>query len=264
MKLNRTELKKIMYDFNSISNRLLQADFNDYTDVLSKFIAYIRENDLILDYVTGCGESDQDIAQEVKIVSSSYGKAVFSLGDSDVEEVRNIFRILCHIADNKIIIHYGVALGYSHSNKYQDKIKGFNDRVVMVLIRHIERYLTKIGIDMGMDDKNIYSITVTNGQVNIANDNATINASMNNGIDLTQLSALIQAVKHETECLRDDEKEIMSSSLEVLEQELKTEKPRKSFIKTAISGINTIKGTAEFAAAVAALIQFVQQILTIH
>lgn len=27
-----------MYDFNSISSRLLQADFNDYTNVLSKFI----------------------------------------------------------------------------------------------------------------------------------------------------------------------------------------------------------------------------------
>ena len=34
MKLNRSELKKIIYDFNSISNRLLQADFEDYNDVL--------------------------------------------------------------------------------------------------------------------------------------------------------------------------------------------------------------------------------------
>lgn len=264
MKLNRTELKKIMYDFNSISNRLLQAYFNDYTDVLSKFIAYIRENELILDYITGCGESDQDITQEVKDVSSSYGREIFALGDSEVEEVRNIFGILCHIVDNKINIHYGVAMGYSHSNQYQDKIKGFNDRVVMVLIRHIERYLTKIGIDMGMDDKNVYSITVTNGQVNIANDSATINASINNGIDVTQLSALIQAVKHEIESLPDDDEDIVSSSLEVIEQELQTENPRKSFIKTAISGIKVIRGTAEFAAAVAALIDFVQQTLAIQ
>lgn len=263
MKLNRIELKKIMYDFNSISNRLLQADFNDYSDVLSKFILFIREHELILDYIAGCGESDQNIAQEVKEVSSSYGGAIFSLGNSEFEEVRNVFEILCYIADNKIAVHDGIGMGYSNSNKYQDKIKGFNDRVVMVLIRHIERYLTKIGIDMGMDDKIVYSITVTNGQVNIANDSAIINASINKDIDITQLSRLIQAIRYETESLPDDDKETISSSLEVINQELQTEKPRKSFIKTAISGIKAVKGTAEFAAAVTALIQFVQQISAI-
>ena len=29
MKLNRKELKKVMYEFNAMSNRLLQADFNE-------------------------------------------------------------------------------------------------------------------------------------------------------------------------------------------------------------------------------------------
>ena len=41
MKLNRNDLRKIQYDFNSFSNRLLQADFKDYTDVLRKFLKYI-------------------------------------------------------------------------------------------------------------------------------------------------------------------------------------------------------------------------------
>jgi len=264
MKLNRTELKKIMYDFNSISNRLLQADFDDYNNVLSKFISFVRGNELIFDYISDCGECDQDLEQEFKQVGESYGDTIFSLGTTDAEEVRTVFAILCHIADNKIEIQYGIGMGYSHSNKYQDKIKGFNDRVVMVLIRHIERYLTKIGIDMGLDEKNVYSITVTNGQVNIANDSAIINATMNNGIDVTQLSALIQAIKHETESLPVDDKKTVISSIEVIEQELQTEKPRKNFIKTAISGIKAIKGTVEFAAAVAALIQFVQPIIAMR
>ena len=30
MKLNRKELRKIQYDFNSYSNRLLQANYKDY------------------------------------------------------------------------------------------------------------------------------------------------------------------------------------------------------------------------------------------
>ena len=67
----------------------------------------------------------------------------------------------------------GVAMGYSHSKGYQDKIKGFNDRFVMVLIRHIERYLTKVGIDMGLDEKIIYNVTVENGQAIIATDSVS-------------------------------------------------------------------------------------------
>ena len=50
------------------------------------------------------------------------------------------------------------------------KIKGFNERFVMVLIRHVERYLTKVGIDMGLDDKITYNVTVHNGQAIIASD----------------------------------------------------------------------------------------------
>ena len=58
--------------------------------------------------------------------------------------------------------------------------------------------------------------------------------------------------------MTDSEADALNSSLDVIEEELKSDKPRKSFIKTAITGIKAIKGTAEFGAAIAALIQFLQ------
>lgn len=261
MKLNRNELRKIIYDFNSISNRLLQAAFEDYNGVLAKFIDYIKKTPIIYDYVVDCGVCDQDLHNEFQEVSTSYGRCIFSLGDTDEEEVRNIFAILNYIVENKLQIHYAVALGYSSSNNYQDKIKGFNNRVAMVLIRHIERYLTKIGIDMGVDEKVTYSITVQNGQINIANDNATINATNTNGVDFSQCSKLIEAIRKDATTLSPDDKETLESSLEVIEEELQMAQPRKSFLKTAITGIKTIKGTTEFAAATVALIEFLQNCL---
>ena len=132
----------------------------------------------------------------------------------------------------------------------------------MVLIRNIERYLTKIGIDMGLDDKNTYSITVTNGQVNIASDSAIINAtSIVNAIDTSLLSELIENIKEESEPLSKEDKETLANCLDVVEEELKSDVPRKGFVKTAIAGIKAIKGTTEFAAAVAALVQFSQSLL---
>lgn len=261
MKLNRAELRKILYDFNSISNRLLHADFEDYNAVLLKFINFIKNNEIIYAYIKNCGDCKKDLEKEFQEVGSSYGRAIFSLGHLDEEEVRNVFAILCYIAEKNIRIH-GVVLGYSSSNKYQDKIKGFNNRVVMVLIRHIESYLTKIGIDMGLDEKVTYSITIESGQVNIANDNSTINATNTvNKIDIAKLTELIQIIRNNAGNLSEEEEEILTCSLEAIEEEANASAPRKNFLKAAITGLKTIKGTAEFTAAVASLIQFIQTFL---
>ena len=257
MKLNRTELRKIQYDFNSISNRLLQADFNDYLDVLGKYLNFLETTPIIYDYIVGCGTCDQDLDQDIKEVSTSYGRFIFSVGDSDEEEVRNVYAILHYIVEKKIEIHYGIAMGYSTSNKYQDKVKGFNDRFVMILIRHIERYLTKVGIDMGLDDKVIYNVTVHDGQAIIATDNASVYATSQVGANSDELTALIEAVRALTDSLSPEDKESVSESLEVIESEVVSGKPRKSMIKTAISCLKAIKGTAELGAAIATLIQFV-------
>lgn len=63
MKLNRAELRKVLYDFNSISNRLLQADFQDYTTVVSKFVEFIKKTPVIYDYIIDCGPCEQDMKQ---------------------------------------------------------------------------------------------------------------------------------------------------------------------------------------------------------
>ena len=256
MNMNRNNLRKILNDFNSISNRLLQADYNDYTDIVKKYVKYIKKTPLIYDYIQDCGAYEGDLEQEFKEVGSSYGRMIFSLGDEPFEEVRNVFAILEYIADHEIEVSYGIALGYSSSNKYQDKIKGFNDRVVMVLIRHLENYLTDIGIQMGLDDRTNYTITVNNGQVNIANDNASINANNLVSINGEEVTKLIQAVKDASLSLSPEECEVLNGNLNIIEEECKKEEPKKSFIKTALNSIKFIKGTAEFAAAVTALFDF--------
>lgn len=148
MKLNRKELRKIQYDFNSYSNRLLQANYKDYTGILTKFLKYLDSTPVICDYIRGCGNCKWDLEKEIKEAQKSYGRFVFSLGETDEEEVRNVYAVLRFLSETNNSIYSGVAMGYSTSSNWQDKIKGFNERFVMVLIRHIERYLTKTGIDI--------------------------------------------------------------------------------------------------------------------
>ena len=261
MKLNRKELKKILYDFNSISNRLLQADYQDYAEVLGKFLNYLNNTPIVIDYIKDCGKCDWDLAEEVKSVQSSYGRFIFGTGNTDEEEVRNVYATLSYLVETNNMIYHGVAMGYSDSRTYQDKIKGFNDRFVMILIRHIERYLTKVGIDMGLDDKVVYNVTVQNGQAIIATDNATVTATNNVGIDNDELKRLISAVRFNVQDLSEEDRENVSECLEVIETELVAEKPKKWMLKTAISMLNGIKGAAEFSAAVVALIQFLESFI---
>lgn len=257
MRLNRNELRKIQYDFNSISNRLLQADYDDYTGVLGKFLNYIEVTPIIMDFVKDCGECDWDLEKEVKEVQASYGRLIFSTGDSDEEEVCNVYAVLRYLVDTNNSIFRGIARGYSHSDGFQDKIKGYNERFVMVLIRHIERYLTKVGIDMGLDDKVIYNVTVHNGQAIIASDNATVTATNTVGLDTGELAKLITNVKAASITLTPEDQETMTDSLEVIENEASSEKPKKSMIRTALTALKTIKGAVEFGSAVAALAEFI-------
>lgn len=261
MKLNRKDLRKIQYDFNSFANRLLQANFQDYTDVLGKFLNYIDSTPIIIDFIKDCGECDWDLADEVKDVQSSYGRTIFGTGDTEEEEIRNVYAVLHYLVDTNNSIYRGIALGYSHSDGYQDKIKGFNDRFVMVVIRHIERYLTKVGIDMGVDEKIVYNVTVEKGQAIIATEGSTVNATNQVGTDGGELAKLIAAVQAATGSLAPEDKEAVQESLEVIEAEASAEKPKKSMLRTALATLNTIKGVAEFGAAVAALAQFVGQLL---
>ena len=257
--MNRAELKKIIYEFNSLSNRLLQANFNDYNNVLSKYVSFLMKTEIIYDYVVDCGTCDQDMKQEFKEVQTRH--AIFDLGETTEEEVRNVFAILKYIVENNVNVYYGIGMSYSHNRKFQDILKDFNSRVTMVLIRHIETYLTKVGIDMGLEDNIAYNITVKNGQVNIANDNATITAiNTVSGINVDELAQLLEGIKTTAQNseLSPEDKETVSSSIEVIGEEFKAEKPRKSFIKTAVTGLQAIKGTAEFGAAVVALIQYIQ------
>lgn len=260
MILNKKELKKIMYDFNSNSNRLMQADFADYLGVMKKYVGFIQATPVIYDYVADCGPCTLDINQEFTELRKMHYRGIFELGETDEEEVCTVFEIMKYIADNNIVVHYTVADGYAPSGDFQDKVKAFNDRVIMVFIRHIERYLTKIGIDMGMDENVRYNISVSGGQVNIANDNATINANNNAGIDTQQLMELISAVREASAGISDEESESLNDSLEVIEEIAQPDKPKRSFVKTAITTLKAIKGSAEFMAAVAALITFVQTI----
>lgn len=216
----------------------MKVDFEEYLSVLKKFLRYIQDTPVIFNYIQDSGAPTCNIAEEVAAVAQSYGRAYFDLGETTQEEVCNIYHLLKYIADNNKVVHLGISDAYSTSNKFQDKVKGFNERVVLVLIRHVEGYLTKIGIDMGVDETVKYNITVTNGQVNVANDNATLNATFNYSGQQIELEKLIETIKSsDLAVFNEEQQQTLLDNVDVVHEQLSSNNPKKGFIRTAVAGI---------------------------
>lgn len=261
MELNKKELRKLLLEFKGISSRLMRVNYEDYNDVLRKFLSFIESQPVINDFIDDCGPPSYEVADEVQQVIQSH-RLIFDLGSTDAEEVSNIYNILKYCDQNQIDIPARIGDSYSRSTKYQDMSDDFNQRVVFVLISHISKFLEKIGVDMGMDENVKYSITVNNGQVNLANDQATINATMNNGVDMHTLMTLISEVKNKlSDEFSTEEQEEINDSLETIKEELSKNFPRKGLIKTALRGLSSFTSkSVQFAAAVASISSFIMQI----
>lgn len=260
MILSKKELRKLLLEFNGISSRMIRVNYQDYNDVLTKFLRFIETQSVIFDFIKDCGQPIYEVAEEIKRVSSNQ-RAILNLGSSEKEEVSNIYHILKYCDENQINIPSTIADSYAYSSKYQDMSDAFNSRVVFVLIGHIRKFLEKIGVDMGMDESIRYSITVNNGQVNLAHDQATINATLSNGIDMSTLISLIGEVRKTLSGeFSAEEKEEVEDNLEALEDELSKSSPKKGYIKTALRGLKTYTHkSAQFAAAIATIGSFIMQ-----
>lgn len=102
------------------------------------------------------------------------------------------------------------------------------------------------------------TFNLNGGQFNITTNGGSITATQNNGINADELMRLINNLKAAIpEKINEEDKKTVDESLAAVEEELKKEKPRKSVIKTLLTGLKGIISTAEFAAAVAGIITFV-------
>lgn len=248
-----------MSDFTSLSNRLYQADYYDYLDVLKKMLNFIDSTQLIKGFIDECGGFNAEIEETVDAVMKEYHSYFkFSIDDKEeVSEIYSIIKIVCNRNYNDF--PRGLLDAYSSSPKYADKLKEFNHRVVFVLINHIENFLKKVGIEMGFDNNVTYNINGT--QVNIANDEATINATQNIGANADELQKLIIALRNEIRNdMPDNDKNDVNECIDVIESELMSGNPNEQTVKSQFKILKRIDGGVKFASACCSLLTFADKI----
>lgn len=244
-----------------MSNRLLQSHYADYFGNLNLFLNFIESKEIIKVFIDSCGSCILDIEKECQTAINTNGREMPDWGNTYQEEVRNIISLLHYLLRQEGNWDIKFMMLYSRMSNYQDIVDTFNNRVVKILINHIEGHLTRTGIPM-QKDSITYSIQNENGQIIIANDNAntTINA-YNNSIDLQQLTTLINAVQDSAKSFSNEEKVAIQEELDFIRQEIQKKEPKKSIINDIFAKLKAFSEPLEFAANVTALFQFISSYL---
>lgn len=102
-------------------------------------------------------------------------------------------------------------------------------------------YLTTDGIEYFNNKQNeerkmerIVTYNVSGGQVNVANDNAIINATQNNGTNINELDAIIKKIMDNISGLSKEDAETIEDSIGLIQEELAKSEPKKTRISSGL------------------------------
>lgn len=205
-------------------------NFEEYDMVLKKFIDFIEGNQIMIEYINQGNINEYNAASVWELVINEGGH-MFNFGPSVEEESFQIYSVLKYIENNIKNPAYAFRSIYG-KGKWQENVKEFNDRVLLVLINNINDYLTGVGIDMGIDENTVWN--VSGGQVNYARDNATISATQNNALPANELDNLVDAIKSSLSEIGQDDAETIIDSIEMIKEELMKPEPKEKIINNGI------------------------------
>ena len=262
---DKTAFKKTLYRFNHEANILLRSNWDESPAPFKRFLDRIEAEPDVKAYLDDCVDNHTpegfNAEEDVREVAGDLGTTRINFSTIPKEESAEVYLILKEMIAQNISGRSYFYYTFASGNKFADMYKGFLDKVVRRLIANITEHLTMIGIEMGLDSGD--SVTnnfgsVHNLQMNQATDNSTINATQNISIDEHALNKLIDAILSAAETEIDDAETIgdVRDNAEIVRIQIESGEPKQGVLKSALGFLRGVNGGAQFAAAVAQLIQF--------
>lgn len=242
--MNRVELRKLSLEFRRISSNLLNSG-NDTADVnLSRFLKFINGNELIKGYID---QKIMGVEYDFKVCFDfgSCGWADFNPPEDEACHIKALYDYLVYINTEEKVWVRGQAMRYCWSdNNVNVIIQKFLDMAFKPLIDFINDQLSMDMIVMDEEIKTmngttfIQNIETVNGSAN-QQGSGTIN-SYNTINDTSDTLALIDKLLLSLDVIQDvdvDEIESVRDDLEVVQEQLNADVPKKNRISKALAGI---------------------------
>jgi hypothetical protein len=164
-RIDRKSLQKIALEFRNVASRLISSRIEDSTANLRRFIALIDNNPLIFDFVNQYATLPEVASYELKQAQ----RGTWNIPIEKPQEIGCTYVLLKHAVTEEWD-YRKLALGYSHSSKYQDQIDMFNKSVVQPFVGYIVEYLQGLMIDAGMSETDTTTVHISAGANYFAGD----------------------------------------------------------------------------------------------
>lgn len=247
--MNRIELRKLSLEFRRLSSNLLNST-DDTADInLFRFLKFIDGNELISRFIKDkISGVEYDFKKCFDIGGSDW--AGFNPPEDEDCHIKAMYDYLLFINNEDKVCVRGQAMHYCWSSRnINDNIQSFLDMAFKPLIDFINDQLS---MEMIMYDEEAKAMSGNTYIQNIETVNGTA-SQQNSGVintynttnDTSSILALIDKLLASLSEIKDVDSEVIESvkdDLEMVQEQLKSDTPKKSRIGKALVGIKKFVG----------------------
>lgn len=247
--MNRIELRKLSLEFRRLSSNLLTSTDNTANINLSRFLKFINENELIKGYIDS-RIAGVDYNFRICYDLDSTGWADFNPPEDENCHIKAQYDYLTFINNEENVGVRTQAMRYCWSDrKINNQIQKFLDMAFKPLIDFINDQLSMEMIVYDEEAKTmngntyIQNIETLNGSAN-QQDSGVINTYYTNNDTTAMISLIDKLVSSLAEIpdVSSEEIENVKDELEMVQEQLKTDAPKKNRMSKALNGIKKFVG----------------------
>lgn len=202
--MTNLELKRITREFHLRASQFANTDWRSYGSALGAFLLYIKGVPCLMNFIRSCGTCSRDWNAVLNKETNQWksGESDFSV-DPKIKAAE-LFSFLEFLVDNKVDI-IGFSFHYDIGANCPGAIRAFHKAVPGQLIAELELHLQSLADENetapAPAPTNSFSIGNV-GQMNVANDNSTIHATM--VVESPQIADLVKRLDEFLETAKRD------------------------------------------------------------
>ncbi|MDK0543566.1 hypothetical protein ACV3YD_00930 [Clostridium perfringens] len=243
IQMDKKSFEKENLRFRKYASDLLKTNERDFHNKIKIFFEFINNSNLIKEFINNNNIFEYDILEAINTREDSY-PASFIVSSDTQKAFSFSYQMIkfCAECEDKYAL-CNVYLDYGGNSSFDEMVKNFNNHIPKILIDDISLYFQERRVDMKEDGKIVINVNGNGGQVIYGSENSQITATQNNNFDSTDsLNNLFEGLKKDllnVEIDKNDKEELIEAT-ELAIETSKSDKPKKTIIKTAISGLKEL------------------------
>ena len=262
--MNNIELKRTTREFHLRASQLAEINWQSYDSELGTFLSYVKGVPCLMDFIRSCGPCSRDWNEVLNKNPNQWQSEGSDFSADPKTRTAELFSFLEFLVDNNVRIAV-FSIRYDIGGNCPTTIRAFHKAVPGQLIAELELHLQSLADETETvpvpAPTNSFSIGNV-GQMNVANDNSTIHATMVAGspqIDdlVKRLDQFLETAKRDLPAAQEDVESSVDEAKKAILEGTTWSKVKKWFL--AIKG--SVCESVALVEAFGKIMQFAQSVL---